>query len=314
MKQLKLYLLLIACCSSCIEENTYINDCDEPKTVIGKQELNNELSQEAADEAYKSLLSIIEQKTRSGSNEIEKWYGGAYINDRGELVVKSTDLNLSSNLDIPNTVIEKCDYSLRNLENIRKKIEDLFYKDDHFVLNHIILFGINPMTNSFEVGLDDVSKENVSYFIDNISSCPAVRFVECKRPEFTSKELICAEMVSNLSNIVITETGKDSIFSASIGYRARKKDNGDIGVVTAGHFISKGQFLGRISNDAKDTIGICIDSRNMDGVLDAAFCKITNNNFYPSNKIDFMINPDVDTLSIELATPAVGRTINMVGC
>ena len=305
MKHFKLFLLFTLCFSSCIEENPAIMNDEDAEFSKSYQDENEGRSQEAAEEAYNSLQSLINQETRSGSNEIEQWYGGAFINDEDILVVKSTDLRLSSKLHLSNTVFEKCDYTMSELNEIKEKITDLFYEGDSFVRDHIILFGPDPVTNSLEIGMDEVSDENKSYFKNNISSCPAVSFVKCSRPIFTSTELECGDTVTNLTKIVGFE-----LFGASLGYRARKKDTGEIGVVTAGHFISKGQILGTAT---KDTIGICVDSRNLDGCLDAAFCKIINPDFEPTNKIDFMVNPEEDILSTELATPPVGKIVNMVG-
>ncbi|MDE6292449.1 MAG: hypothetical protein K2L98_02075 [Bacilli bacterium] len=82
-----------------------MRDKSNPSVVIRNQDENGGVSQEAADEAYNSLLSLIDQNTRSGSNVIEKWYGGSYINDKGELIIRSTDHNISSVLNIPNAII-----------------------------------------------------------------------------------------------------------------------------------------------------------------------------------------------------------------
>ncbi|MDE6290531.1 MAG: S1 family peptidase [Muribaculaceae bacterium] len=256
------------------------------------------------------MTAILNDKTRSGSSDIEEWYGGSYINDEGELVIRSTDLTLSSKLYIPNTVYEKCEYTVFELEKIRQKLRDLFEAGDSFVSEHIILFGIDPVSNVFEVGMDEVTDENKRYFVDNISSCPAVSFINCSRPVFTSSSnnLQCAERIINLT----TQDGFKH-FGASIGYRARKKESGECGIVTAGHTFSKEQIVGIFTNNSKVAIGKCVDSRSYDGLLDAAFCVITNADYVPTNKIAFMENPDIDTLSVEIATPGVNRGINFVG-
>lgn len=293
-----LVVSIVLILTSCNQDDSFLSQKDDVKEQENKLMAEEGSIQESAFSSYEALMSMLNSTSRS-SSDIQKWYGGSYINNSGELVIRTTDPELSSEISLTNTVFEKCDYSLTDLEIIRTKILSLYDNKDSYVLNHIIMFGVNPVSNSFEVGLDEVSEDNIEYFVKNISSCPAVQFIKCGAPVLTSSQIKCAGKITNLTK------GSE----ASMGYRAKKAD-GTYGIVTAGHFISKGQVLGDSSEIA---IGECVDSRNMDGVLDAAFCKITNSDYEPSNQIDFMTDPAVDTLSVDLAQPPTGSIINMVG-
>lgn len=61
--------------------------------------------------------------------------------------------------------------------------------------------------------------------------------------------------------------------NASIGYRAKDK-NGNIGIVTAGHFIKVNDIL---KDSANVEIGKCLYSKE-EYYVDAAFCSITSKN------------------------------------
>lgn len=102
-------------------------------------------------------------------------------------------------------------------------------------------------------------------------------------------------------------------FSSCIEETTGMLSSGETGVVTAGHFISKDEILGISSNSKKEEIGKCLVSSAYDGLVDAAFCEITSSSYTPSNRIEFMANPDIDTLSVEVRTPGIHRMINMVG-
>ena len=96
--------------------------------------------------------------------------------------------------------------------------------------------------------------------------------------------------------------------SIAVGQMAKDK-NGNIGIVTAGHFIKVNDIL---KDSANVEIGKCLYSKE-EYYVDAAFCSITSKKHAPTNKIKFMKDLQKDTLSIALAQPPKGSWINMVG-
>ena len=81
MKRIINFLLVALCFTSCVEENVRVLNADDPVNPDFSQAEDGGVSQEAADEAYAALTAILNDKTRSGSSDIEEWYGGSYIND-----------------------------------------------------------------------------------------------------------------------------------------------------------------------------------------------------------------------------------------
>lgn len=101
--------------------------------------------------------------------------------------------------------------------------------------------------------------------------------------EFKKKSAIAINQICKLRKIILNDgidcageikTIRDGkTHNASIGYRAKDK-NGNIGIVTAGHFIKVNDIL---KDSANVEIGKCLYSKE-EYYVDAAFCSITSKN------------------------------------
>ncbi|MCM1141396.1 MAG: S1 family peptidase [Muribaculum sp.] len=302
MKNLLLFTLALSALilQSCSDEEIQqsIPEPESKDSILFNKEAEG-AGQENAYSAYETLLNSFGSTSRSAEKEYPSWYGGCFVNDNDQLVILTTDLKNKPSSEIPNTVLEECTYSYNELSKIVEEIREASIKSEDFFFSNISIFGIETPTNSVSVGLRYLSDDLITEFKNKICSHPAISFVECGEIKLTSSLLTDGGKIINKS--------KGS--GASMGYRAKTSD-GKIGIVTAGHFIAKDQIL---ASSSGVEVGKCLYSRDRDGLLDAAFCEVTNKDYTPSNEISFMTDAAKDTLSIDLAQPPTGYTINMVG-
>lgn len=291
--------------SSCSQDDILSSDGRVPNDSKELCEIEPEgAAQETALCAFDKLMGSFNNNLQSRSYETQEyptWFGGAYIDSDSRLVVKTTDVNLNIFNGLNNIEVSPCEYSMNEFNILTDKITQLANEGDSFILENVIMYGEDIPSNSYVIGLRDNSEQVRMTFLNKISSSPFIKFVKCSDMRLTSAPLKCASEIANYDKAKPT--------AATMGYRARKAD-GTVGIVTVGHFISKGQTL---SLRNKTAIGECLDSRNNDGLLDAAFCKITNKDYSPSNEIEFMVDAAKDTLSTDLAQPPTGSIVNMVG-
>ena len=305
-----LFIMMIATCAtlaSCSNDDSeeYLSE-QESQNTISTKTLDSEMGlQTAAYEAYKNAMKKLCSQTRSGDVSYPDFYGGSYIDYDGDLVIlikegyegDASDL-LGTNVD--NVVIKNCKYSYNELLNVLNLIRKKAEEKNEILFKTTSMYGIDEESNSVNVVLYDKEQRLIDLFKAKIANSPVLNFMEGDAATLHSG-INCGGIIS------YSKDGKTH--NASMGYRA-KDTNGNIGIVTAGHFISKGQSL---MDSQKNTIGTCLYSRDYDGILDAAFCKITSTNYIPTNRIMYMANTAKDTLSTETMNPPKGSYVNMVG-
>ena len=181
------------------------------------------------------------------------------------------------------------------MRDIRQKA----LEGNNFLYQNVTLYGISEKENIVEVGLLHKNSSTIQEFKKKICDSNKIKFVNCGK-------IILNDGIDCAGEIKTIRDGKTH--NASIGYRAKDK-NGNIGIVTAGHFIKVNDIL---KDSANVEIGKCLYSKE-EYYVDAAFCSITSKKHAPTNKIKFMKDLQKDTLSIALAQPPKGSWINMVG-
>lgn len=301
-KKIFFIVLIFFGLSSCTQDDV-LSSIDGESTE-GYNEMESEgASQESAMDAFDKLLGSFNEAQSRGENSTKypEWFGGAYIDSNSQLVIQTTNVNLPIFNTLDDVKVSKCKYPLNIFNQVTELITHLANTNDKFILDNVIMYGVDVTSNSYIIGLRDNSEEVRNSFLTKFPDLPFIQFVKCSDVRLTSTPLKCAGEIANYD--------KAQPSAATIGYRARKSD-GTIGIVTVGHFISKGQTL---SLRDKTPIGTCMDSRNNDGLLDAAFCSISNKDYSPSNEINFMTDAAKDTLSVDLAQPPTGSIVNMVG-
>lgn len=302
-KYLPLIAIAITSISSCETEPIDLQD----KKEIHKVEVtpdneggNNILPQ------YDKIKTLLDSKTRlTKSNSSQNFFGGLYVDEDENLVYLTTNTSEDDNLIlfkeiVPKIIIKECQYKYTDLEDILNIIRSKF-KENKSLFHNIASFGIDEKNNTVDVSLLKCNEETIEQFKDNIIDSQMLSFSEGSR--VTDESLVDGTIF--YCNVVGTNVSR-----GSIGYRA-KNNSGVKGIVTAGHCINENEY---VLAPNYEQIGLCIQSVANNGVIDAAFCDIFQvQDYAPSNRINYMTNPLVDTLHTDVYNPPTGVYINMIG-
>lgn len=310
MKQLTHLLLIGSLCFgalSCTSEDIF--DISHRETNIKGMSLQNADEKDVPEHTLQDLIKLSGYLnipvTRNGNEVYPEWYGGEYVDENGHIVVLAKTIpsqeRTAIEKNISDLVFKQCANSYSSLQDVMFQIRNKAENKDDFIYDNVAFYGIDIKSNSVQVGLFHNTEDNILAFKRRVVDSPLLTFVECVEiKDNANNDLICGGTISN------------KFANASIGYRAKDK-NGKIGIVTAGHFVVDGQAIYSPLN-LNTPIGSCTESLYNEGTVDAAFCQILASNFIPSNKIDFMANPEKDTLSTDVATYfGVGTYLNMIG-
>lgn len=269
------------------------------------------LPQEAWD-IINGLTESFNTDTRSGKAIYPDWYGGMYVNDYDRVVVLATDS--ATHPQIPDgAVIKRCRYSYNHLDSVQKVISERTDNNEE-VRKHLTGFGIFDNSNTIRVMFDKCTPQTIEQFRQTVSDDPSIEFEEMRIEIDTPDKIIIdpgdsikvPENILKCGDFLINPSTK---YGASLGYRVRVKNSKKTGIITSGHFISKGSVLCSFNND---TIGTCLQSYDK-SIVDAAFCEITNRDYLPTNQINFKI-PSVNfILSTELAQTPNGLYVHAIG-
>ncbi|MDC2663193.1 MULTISPECIES: hypothetical protein [Bacteroidaceae] len=311
MRNLKIFLLvlglglMIGCTSDNVE---YVTPDPNIESSVIEPELG---MQSNAYESYESLMKLFANQTRTVDDNDKRnlypdYYGGAFVNADDQLVVliSSSETNTQSVEQIKtrlinNVLYQSCKYSYNQLNEVIERLKQSTINTS-FLFDNVGMFGIDDEHNCVRVYLYNNTPAVVNEFKHVVLDTPMIEFSECT--PIINNSLSCADSIGTIKG--------DGGHRASVGYRA-KDNQGNCGIVTAGHFIGTGGNLCDPVTFA--TIGECLSSRNNDGLIDAAFCKITSSQYAPTNKIAYTANPNIDTLSVDLAQPPQNLYVNMVG-
>lgn len=184
---------------------------------------------------YNQLLNKLKSQTwsRGGKTIYEQCYGGAYLNDDGELVVllsNNTYANrerMKEYTDNPDILLETCTYSYNELQSVINSI-----RSSHTELKEIGA-GISSMyidviNNRVVINVQNLNaykESEIRKVID--SSCMVIQNTE---EVFELQEGVSQISVNPGSELINLSTSKKATF----GFAATR--NGVQGYVTAGHF------------------------------------------------------------------------------
>ena len=243
--------------------------------------------------------------TRSNDEKIiyPDYFGGMYVNDERKITVlvksneKSVFSDLTQRMGTNSYIVEKCDFSYNELQELFDEITELWLNpnNDHLFEDvSLVSFGINDITNRVQFDLLDCSEANIQKFKRTIKDSPMLSF------EKANGKLKLTSETTPITPGTRIENAKGS--GASVGYRAMK--SGEEGFLTVGHFVKKGD---KVKLNGVE-IGVC-EASEFSGNLDAAWIKVTNKEYSPSTETSFG-----DRLSTQtIATPTVGIYVNMTG-
>ena len=306
--------LCIAVIIGCdMSEETYQSDVNVNVPVQQTDYVANPINEpEAGNPAevfdnYNKLTDLLgfSMSKSMAKHDYPETYGGTFVNDDGKLVVMLTkgDANFSKKLrkTIGGDVIyQECEFSYNYMCAV---IDTIIEKTAEPASKNVVMHGIDNERNRVIVFLRENSVSNQEEFKKYIANSPCIEFGESTY--FTDDALSCADSVSFIES-------SGAIFNGSVGYRAMSNDGTTVGFVTAGHCVGTGELLAD-PTDHSLIIGYCVESRCDNGMIDGAFCEVTDTAFYPTNRIMYMSNPSVDTLSTTLSQPPQNVYVNMVG-
>ena len=255
--------------------------------VVGIQDAS--IQEQAYADYLELLKSLNVSTTRSiSATDFPEYYGGCYVNDEGKLVVLVKEgesepiRQLSQATRSSSMIYETSQYSFNELQQVVEEIRQKALAGNEFLFKNVSLYGISEKDNIVEVGLLYNTPSVVQEFKNKISDSPKIKFINSGKLVLNSG-IDCANEIKTHRNGLV--------HNASVGYRAKDK-NGNIGIVTAGHFIK----INETFNNANDVaIGKCLYSKE-ENYIDAAFCSITSKDYAPTNRILYMPNIDKDRM------------------
>lgn len=163
---------------------------------------------------YGNIDDSFMGKTRSIKDTIyPNYYGGSYIDDEGGLVILSTDNvdcvveDLKLRAKSSNFKVEKCEYSLNELQSLNKKLGDFF--ENTSIANDLkwVSVGIDIINNKVSVDLEDCSEQMIAKFKSMISDSPMIKFNEVSPIIWDSEyELIPVDSVKTSSRATSVQT------------------------------------------------------------------------------------------------------------
>ncbi len=224
-----------------------------------------------------------------------KCYGGCYINDNNDVVVMTDNKKKIKEEGILADHFVTCDYSYDELQKAYDDLNEmmdkysLLYqkaklsKEEVSILNNICGFFISVKDNRIIVSLLDIEDKKTKEIIETyVKKTNILKFEKSGRTKENTTNL-------KLGRYVYIYPGNGgSVFSVSIGIKAYYiNSNGDKvhGFITAGHGSKKvGNFVYASTNVSQKEIGKVV-KRKWSGDVDAAFVKITNDNYSVSRTV-----------------------------
>ena len=248
--------------------------------------------------AYDGNDDTFVGKSQLTSADYPDYYGGAYIDHNGKLVVLVTQpvdeckRIIEKIANEENFIVKNCQYSYKELLTIKEKIEKLHNENlDSKIFKNLTIYGVSDRENLVFVELDDFCGERIKLFKEKVVDSPMIVFRHGDRA--------VAETTVN-SGVGI----HNHIERSSMGFRANA--GGVNGFVMSGHgartlntniaLHSNNAALGRVTGF------------QFSGSIDAAFVQ-TNSNVTLSN----VIAHAGITHSGSVAASAVGTTVFQSG-
>jgi len=261
-----------------------------------------------ANEAYRELLasfglatvdelgSLQEGKEELSSVDYPDYYGGAYINEAGILVVGLAGSYADYEDVIHKSILsEHCTfrqvpYSYKKLMKIKEEIQEIHLSNsEEETFKNVTGYGISDELNLVNVDLEIFNKEEIQKFKNNVSDSSLIIF---QQGDFA---------------VPVNAPGA-RIQTSTLGFRARIAGMNQTGFVMSGHGAPAVGNPVRLNNSTTGTILGTVRSRIWNGAVDAAFVQAVNNNIITNR-----IAQNNHILVGRGATVAVGSFVNMAG-
>ena len=255
----------------------------QEETRLGISEDEKEINND-----YKEVQKIVTKDTKSGK-EYTKYYGGMYMTEEGKLVLQTVDASISEQKNIINNtsdkvVIKEVENSYNDLQETYKEVSQKFQrfveneqgnKELKVLTDNMLGVSIDQERNMVVVDLESVTDEAKSLFEKYYGNVNVIF-------EKGEKDIEEATLLK-LGRAIYNSDGS----RGSIGMKAYYiNSNGEKvkGFVTVAHLVNNiGDYI-YIDSACKTQIGR-VTKRKYKGNMDAAFIKVTNDNYTPSRKV-----------------------------
>ena len=288
------------------------------ESISEAQRLDNEIT---ANEQYNKLLQNLSktQNAASSCTISQDYYGGAYINDDGNLVVCVTDDSFANCSEVQtftgndDIIIQLVNYTYNAISQEQAKITEIFDlmrttpmvadEADSSALSELVasLRGtyIDEERNVLVVEIEKLTDEKIIAFNENFSDEAFIEFEEGYTSATTSAWNPGRKIYTSTSSWL--STGYPVYFTNSDGEQER-------GFITAGHSFDEGDIVYR-SSGGSNVLGVCVAS-SFSSDTDAALIQITSSS-YDISEITYF--EDVTLSSVSYSLPSQGSTIYKEG-
>lgn len=241
-----------------------------------------------ATNTYLRLMNSFAKNLNGTEYSYPQYYGGAYNDNDGVLVINVTEdiarcrEDLALRIDDSQVKYQLVPFSFTFLKGISDSIQCYIDKGSNNideVAQNIKAWGIRQKLNRVVVYMENTSEEQIRKFKEKVTSSDAVQVVS---------------MHGNIVDDTIVYAGNPLDYG-STAYRAKNSEH-SVGVVTAAHCVSKYAY---ISTDGVPFARCTV--RKHGGALDAAFCKITDTKFVPSNSIYGLDDAELSIYSVNVS-------------
>lgn len=266
-------------CSDDIMDSNYHPDLENSPTfgVVEKR-------QEIASLIYQDLLESFKTgNTKSVITSIDypEFYGGAFVNEEGNLVINIVGDSIKSSLLLSERVGNEvqrqvCEYSYKELSSAVEELNRyMLDENNNTTIERLgfVGFDLSDRDNKIFVKLENCSSDAIREFKAEIANYPFIEFQRSEGIPVVHANINCG------SGIESGNTGSYNL--GSVGYRAKKWD-GSVGVVTCAHVITRPYqdvYINGVMVGASD-------DWQMSGSIDATFCDITNSSYVPTNNVE----------------------------
>ena len=333
MKNARLFLFLFSVCLYSCEEsiNTPLEISTNNELNVFEQESQRRQKQAEAYGYYLQLLDEMQGSTRStsSSEEYPEFYGGAYINEDGLLVIRMKDKEsytrvrngLCTRMN-QSVIFDPCKFSFNELNTTMQVLLSNITANESMRRN-ITMLAIDVKHNKVAVCMRDTMCIQAKLLEDFVADSSILTYVKSEDVdsspignELETQSYNASETLMYGGKLAAGYTWGSIKNIGTIGYRAIDR-NGKKGFVTAAHVVldSAGVLLSRIY-DAKGsvptTIGTCYNyayhNQNMDAAFIQCYDDVTLTNYIPG-----FTCASSDTLSTELIRPVTGMQLYMIG-
>ena len=298
-----LFAFLLISFYSCNSEDVEIIETQQTvDNLKTRSSDNNELELRSSDLDLMKVLDSFKTyvlRTQTDNLKYPDYYGGAYVNDKGRLVILVTEKHgyykqiFRSILDKDDFLVQKCNYSYNQLNKCMDEINQYRELNSTSFMNISNFYYVSDIDNKVYVTLKDFNENEISKFKKNINSFAGIEFIK------SFDDITLAADINPGMPVVSTSQG-----ASSVGFRA--KQAGLEGIVVSGHSIKKDDRLQFDLVNNTTYIGISNEPK-VGGSVDCAFVPVDLGT--PSN----LIYGTTNVLSPQTSSPGATTYVNFRG-